>query len=240
MDIATGATEVIAGIADYPPITGELPATREAGMTMDLNGLIYAFSEELRGGSDDILTIDTLASNAMAILEPKATFAPDYPGIIAMAVDTNDTLYAFDEAPTVSPRRFIIREADGTLHFPPTDYIVAALHIYSPNQMYFPNDSLRLVVESQSRIVLYGVLADLSEKVGNPRLVSFTFTDPTIIPPPPRGDINGDGVLNVADVTELGNLLVEETPPDPGVGDVNLDGSVTELDLEALALQIVG
>jgi hypothetical protein len=240
MNIATGATALVAGIAEYEPVTGALPGTREAGMTMDLDGLVYAFSEEYRGGSDDILTIDTLASNSMTILEPKETFDPEFPGIISMAVDTNGTLYAFDQSPTSVPRRLIIREANGALHFPPTDYIVSALHVYSANQITFPNDGLRAVVADEGKVVLYGVLADLSEKVGNPRLVSFTFRDPDLIPPGMLGDINGDGILNVADVTELGRSLTEETPPDPAIGDVNQDGTVDELDMEALALLIVG
>jgi hypothetical protein len=53
------------------------------------------------------------------------------------------------------------------------------------------------------------------------------------------GDINNDGVINVADVTELANLLAGGTPPSLAVGDVNNDGNVNDLDVTALALQIV-
>ncbi len=58
-------------------------------------------------------------------------------------------------------------------------------------------------------------------------------------PPDILGDINGDGVLNVADITLLGNLLDAETPPPSSVGDVNGDSQVDEQDLSALANLIV-
>jgi hypothetical protein len=63
----------------------------------------------------------------------------------------------------------------------------------------------------------------------------------TSLPAPPAtlGDVNGDGVINVADVTELANLLAAGTPPSVAVGDVNNDGVVDELDTAALALDIV-
>jgi hypothetical protein len=56
-----------------------------------------------------------------------------------------------------------------------------------------------------------------------------------IVVPSLVGDINGDGLLTVADVTELGNLLASETPPAADVGDINLDGEVNEDDLQPLA-----
>jgi len=54
------------------------------------------------------------------------------------------------------------------------------------------------------------------------------------------GDINHDGVVNVADVTELGRILQFGGPPIPvEVGDINGDGLVDETDLELLAAMIV-
>jgi hypothetical protein len=49
------------------------------------------------------------------------------------------------------------------------------------------------------------------------------------------GDINSDGVINVADVTELGNLVAAGTPPDLAIGDINGDEAVNEADVQALA-----
>jgi hypothetical protein len=49
------------------------------------------------------------------------------------------------------------------------------------------------------------------------------------------GDVNNDGVINVADVTELGNLVAAGTPPENTVGDVNGDETVNEADVQALA-----
>ncbi len=60
-----------------------------------------------------------------------------------------------------------------------------------------------------------------------------------VVPVGSLGDINNDGVINVADVTELGLLLDAGTPPSLEVGDVNDDGVVDEADLQALADQIV-
>jgi hypothetical protein len=53
------------------------------------------------------------------------------------------------------------------------------------------------------------------------------------------GDINDDGAINVADVTELANLVAANTPPAIEVGDINGDATVDESDVEALAAQIV-
>ncbi len=63
--------------------------------------------------------------------------------------------------------------------------------------------------------------------------------NPIAVPVVVLGDINDDGVINVADVTELANLLAAETPPDAAIGDINDDGEVDELDVEALAEMIV-
>ncbi len=57
--------------------------------------------------------------------------------------------------------------------------------------------------------------------------------DPVVVTGP--GDINGDGLINVADVTELSNLIVagDEIPVE--VGDFNGDGVVNMDDVQALA-----
>ncbi len=63
-----------------------------------------------------------------------------------------------------------------------------------------------------------------------------------LVEPSPEGqlgDINGDGEINVADVTELANLLAAGTPPSEDIGDVNQDASVDDLDVAALAELIV-
>jgi hypothetical protein len=56
---------------------------------------------------------------------------------------------------------------------------------------------------------------------------------------PDLGDINGDTIINVADVTALANLLAANTPPSLAVGDVNGDEVVNDADVAALASQIV-
>jgi hypothetical protein len=72
----------------------------------------------------------------------------------------------------------------------------------------------------------------------NGQISVFGIGDNVVVPVIP-GDINGDNVVNVADVTEFANLLGGGTPPSLEVGDVNDDGFVNDLDVEALANQIV-
>jgi len=53
------------------------------------------------------------------------------------------------------------------------------------------------------------------------------------------GDINGDGIVNVADVTHLANLLAAGNAPPVAIGDINGDGVVDWADVQALAEMIV-
>ena len=53
------------------------------------------------------------------------------------------------------------------------------------------------------------------------------------------GDVNDDGIINVADVTELARLIEAGNAPDVEIGDMNEDGAVNELDVQALANMIV-
>ncbi len=52
-------------------------------------------------------------------------------------------------------------------------------------------------------------------------------------------DINNDGLVNVADVTALANLLRDGAAPGPAIADINGDGVVDEVDVSALAQEIV-
>ena len=53
-----------------------------------------------------------------------------------------------------------------------------------------------------------------------------------------RGDINGDGVVNVADVTALIQIILNSTPVDHAVADLNNDNNVNVADVTAL-IQII-
>jgi hypothetical protein len=72
----------------------------------------------------------------------------------------------------------------------------------------------------------------------NPDLGAFEHG--TITPPPILGDIDGDGVINVTDVTLLGIRIASNDLPELDVADINNDGFVNELDLSALADLVVG
>jgi hypothetical protein len=71
----------------------------------------------------------------------------------------------------------------------------------------------------------------------NPDLGAYEFGE--IAPPAILGDINGDGVINVADVTRLGFRIASEDFPEAAIADVNDDGVVDEQDLDTLAEMIV-
>ncbi len=58
-------------------------------------------------------------------------------------------------------------------------------------------------------------------------------------PPSTLGDLNGDGVINVIDVTALGNAVADGTTIDLAVGDINEDGEITVDDVDALAQIVV-
>jgi len=240
MNITTGDTEEVADVIMVSDLTGALVGTRGAGFAMIPGGQVAFFSEEFWGGSNDILGLDVTAKPfTLSIIEPKDSFAPNFTGIAGMASDSAGTLFMFDQFPTTPPRRFIVRESDGTLHFPDPNLIIGELGLTNPNQQFFPNDTMRAVREGENKVTLIAVLADGNAAVGNPRIISLTFTDPTFVEPDVLGDINGDGVINVADVTMLANLVTEGTPPPVAVGDVNDDGVVDELDVQALAELIV-
>ena len=55
-----------------------------------------------------------------------------------------------------------------------------------------------------------------------------------------RGDVNGDGRVNVSDVTALINMILGLTPMDATRGDVNGDGRVNVSDVSELINIIMG
>jgi hypothetical protein len=63
--------------------------------------------------------------------------------------------------------------------------------------------------------------------------------DEVVEPPVTLGDINGDGIINVADVTELANAIAANSLPPLAVGDVNGDTVINGADVAALAALIV-
>ena len=55
-----------------------------------------------------------------------------------------------------------------------------------------------------------------------------------------QGDVNGDGTVNVSDVTALVNMILGVIPKDETLADVNSDGSVNVSDVTALVNLILG
>ena len=57
---------------------------------------------------------------------------------------------------------------------------------------------------------------------------------------PILGDVNGDGKINVSDVSALINMILDFTPKDPERADINGDGRVNVSDVTALINIILG
>jgi hypothetical protein len=55
-----------------------------------------------------------------------------------------------------------------------------------------------------------------------------------------KGDVNGDGSVNVSDVTTLVNMILNVIPKDEALGDINGDGSVNVSDVTALVNLLLG
>ena len=67
-------------------------------------------------------------------------------------------------------------------------------------------------------------------------LDDFCFEEATAIP----GDVNGDGSVNISDVTALVNIILGKGTDENGTADVNNDGSVNISDVTALVNIILG
>jgi hypothetical protein len=66
--------------------------------------------------------------------------------------------------------------------------------------------------------------------------------DPDLIIFFQRGDVNGDGNINITDTIYLGNFLFQGGPPPPcfDAADVNGDGSLNIVDLDLLLQHLFG
>ncbi len=261
MNIATGESELLHDYFDFLTFLETIPDSTRAPGGMGLNGAsmgidpdgkfrFFSDANGANGGPDDFYILDPATFVAdprqpaeLDILIPFTDWQPGgqyenpqgIPGFTGFTMDTNNTMYIFDQFPQTGTRRLVVIEDDGAIHY----VELAPLLGITSGQVFFPNNSFQVVVESESKIVLYGLLADGAAGAGNPRIVKFTFTDPNATEPVLLGDINGDGIINVADVTALASLVKNGPLPSLEIGDVNDDGAVDELDVAALALQIV-
>ena len=66
----------------------------------------------------------------------------------------------------------------------------------------------------------------------------FAVDNVKLVTPVQPGDINGDGLINVADVTALIQIVLNSTPIDLAIADLTADGNVNVADVTAL-IQIV-
>ena len=110
-------------------------------------------------------------------------------------------------------------------------------HIYDPTKVTYTRPSLIFNGVNKSTCVIY---------VPKGRIWIYWITDPwsdfngfSEIPAA-NGDVNGDGKVNVSDVTTLINMILGVTPMNQSVADVNGDGKVNVSDVTALINIILG
>ena len=80
------------------------------------------------------------------------------------------------------------------------------------------------------------VVADAAGNIVNNAWVTFNGEEESGL----KGDVNGDGRVNVSDVSTLINMILGITPMDQTAGDVNGDGRVNVSDVSALINIILG
>ncbi|MBO4814416.1 MAG: hypothetical protein J5523_05610 [Muribaculaceae bacterium] len=68
----------------------------------------------------------------------------------------------------------------------------------------------------------------------------FTNIAGDLVEPTTTGDVNGDGKVNVSDVTTLVNMILDVIPKDMTRADLNGDGKVNVSDVTALINIILG
>jgi hypothetical protein len=194
------------------------------------NGDYIVWDEQFRGGSDQLLRIkpngDVSVEIALADLDNGIAG-----GIESIVAADDDTLFLVNQFPASGPSKLFIYPQPTDINTrtviplseigPPLGFQVTVRPAVGSTATYSPNPD-----------TTYYYMADFN--IGF--MWRLTFTTP---PPPILGDINGDRVLNVADVTRFGNLLTANIPPDAAVGDVNGDETVNEADIAALSALIV-
>jgi hypothetical protein len=117
-------------------------------------------------------------------------------------------------------------------------------NIISPAQSFPQSATITgLTVNPGSRVYLRWEYAGVGGSSNGQGLsvdnVSITPSGVPVEPSDELGDVNGDGTVNVADVTELANLVAAGNPPAAAVGDINGDTFVDEADVDALADAVV-
>jgi hypothetical protein len=227
----TGGPETL--LVDYNAIKAVTLAT-EAKLisgTQLSNGDYIVWDEQFRGGSDQLLRIkpngDVSIEIAFADLDNGIAG-----GLEPIVAADDDTLFLLSQFPASGPTKLFIYPQPTDINTrtviplaeigPAVGFQLTPRATVGSTATYSPDPQ-----------TTYYYMADLN--IGF--MWRLTFRTP--VPPALLGDINGDEVLNVADVTQFGNLLAANTPPDPAVGDVNGDESVNEADVAELSALIV-
>ncbi len=107
--------------------------------------------------------------------------------------------------------------------------VIVALQAFSTTYTYDNLNRLKKVVYDNGITVTYSYDA-LGNRISKKVTGSGTL----------RGDVNGDGKVNVSDVSALINMIMGFTPMDVSRGDVNGDGKVNVSDVSALINMIMG
>ncbi len=243
-----GSDEVVADYAQVGDATGIYSLGFAVGVQVPNNDLIV-WDEAFRTGSDQILRVSGFGESATVSVEiGREDFGDGVSsgGVEDIAVAPDGTLFVFNRYPDPLPGQTInFADYRGIYVFPPkTD------GSYGTDARFFVNEAalnaatgltgarrapaggFAVWSSSPNQVTLYHSDYDASA------IIAVTWEGDSV-EPGILGDINGDGVLNVADVTALANLIAAGTPPSLAVGDVNGDESVNEADVEELSALIV-
>ncbi len=79
-----------------------------------------------------------------------------------------------------------------------------------------------------------------AKKIHFYQFVNYKWEEMSDTPPAIRGDVNGDGKVNVTDVTTLVNMILGVVAKDMERGDINGDGKMNVTDVTALINIILG
>ena len=100
---------------------------------------------------------------------------------------------------------------------------------------YYPS-----AMESNEPPTYQQVAQAKAKKIHFYQFVNYKWEEMSDTPPAIRGDVNGDGRVNVSDVTALINMILGITPVDQARADVNGDNKVNVSDVTALINIILG
>ncbi len=210
---ALQATRLDSGASrlESPNAPGRASTTGPAGEAEDLLPLV-ALAESV-GVSDEALVVSPASLNL-----DESTGVSDSPHAIVPASRTvAESVNVSDSPLAVVPSLVVVGESIGVSD---TDQVIRPTSL-SVNENVGTSDSSEPVVPAQIGVSEYFGVFD------SPGLAQS-------VAPACPGDANGDGVINVLDMTKVARIILQMDPSTPGA-DANQDGVVNVLDMTKIA-----